>query len=202
MNILKNYFPNLTDIQLNLFEKLNEQYLFWNEKINLISRKDTEHILIRHILHSLSIAKIKTFTKYHKILDVGTGGGLPGIPLAIMFPETNFVLIDSIGKKIKTVNEIINHLKLKNVVAKQFRSNELKDSFDFIVSRAVTNFPDFLDSVSHLIEKNKDNGIIYLKGGEFEEELNKIRKHINIYNISDYFEEDFFETKKIIYYKP
>jgi len=202
MNIIKTYFPEITDFQLQLFEQLNEQYLFWNEKINLISRKDTENLLIKHILHSLSIAKIKTFGKNQRVLDVGTGGGLPGLPLAILFPETNFVLIDSTGKKIKVVYEIIQFLKLKNVTTQQIRSNEMKDKFDYIVSRAVSSFPEFLDNVAHLLNKNtNDNGIIYLKGGDFEDETNKLKKRITIYNISDYFKEEFFETKKIIFYK-
>ncbi|CAM3670722.1 16S rRNA (guanine(527)-N(7))-methyltransferase RsmG [Flavobacterium gelidilacus] len=195
-------FPNLTPIQIEQFEKLQALYEDWNSKINVISRKDIDELYTRHILHSLGIAKVQQFEKGTYILDVGTGGGFPGIPLAIMFPETRFYLIDVIAKKIKVVNEVANTLDLKNVKAEQMRAENVKGDFDFIVSRAVTNMPDFVNWIKDKIKKqNKHelkNGILYLKGGDLTEELKDFPKATE-YNLSDYFKEDFFETKKVVH---
>jgi 16S rRNA (guanine527-N7)-methyltransferase len=195
-------FPNLTPIQIEQFEKLQALYEDWNSKINVISRKDIDELYTRHILHSLGIAKVQQFEKGTYILDVGTGGGFPGIPLAIMFPETRFYLIDVIAKKIKLVNEVANTLDLKNVKAEQMRAENVKGDFDFIVSRAVTNMPDFVNWIKDKIKKqNKHelkNGILYLKGGDLTEELKDFPKATE-YNLSDYFKEDFFETKKVVH---
>ena len=196
------YFNELTSEQIQLFDQLPELYTFWNNQINVISRKDIDALEEKHILHSLAIAKFIHFLPETKIIDVGTGGGFPGIPLAIFFPKVEFLLIDSIGKKIKVVNEVIKALGLTNVRAKQVRSNELKQQFDFVVSRAVTAFPKFVADTQHLIsptDKNAiPNGIIYLKGGDFTEEISTF-PHVDLVDIPDFFEEDFFETKKIIY---
>lgn len=202
--ILK-YFPDLTETQIEQFSQLRKLYSFWNEQINVISRKDIEAIYEHHVLHSLAIAKVISFKKGTSILDVGTGGGFPGIPLAIFFPETNFFLIDSTGKKIKVVKEITEELNLKNVNSEQIRVEKIKRKYDFIVSRAVTNFPKFLALVKkniHTHDKNPlPNGILYLKGGDFNEEIKDVKNSVSIYNISDFFEEEFFETKKILYWE-
>jgi 16S rRNA (guanine527-N7)-methyltransferase len=195
-------FPDLTPIQIEQFEKLQALYEDWNSKINVISRKDIEELYTRHILHSLGIAKVQQFEKGTYILDVGTGGGFPGIPLAILFPETRFYLIDVIAKKIKVVNEVVSALALKNVKAEQMRAENVKGDFDFIISRAVTNMPDFVSWIKDKIKKqNKHelkNGILYLKGGDLTEELKDFPKATE-YNLSDYFKEDFFETKKVVH---
>lgn len=203
MNIILKYFPDLNNQQKNQFEQLQSLYDEWNSKINVISRKDFEHFYERHVLHSLAIAKIISFTEQTTILDVGTGGGFPGIPLAILFPQAKFTLIDSIGKKIKVVNEVSAALRLNNVNAQHIRVEDLNQKFDFIVSRAVTAFPRFVEMIGHKISpKNNNklsNGIIYLKGGDFDDEIKSLNKKLTIYSISSYFEEDFFETKKIIH---
>ncbi|MFT7351875.1 MAG: 16S rRNA (guanine527-N7)-methyltransferase [Flavobacterium sp.] len=195
-------FPNLTAIQIEQFEKLKELYTDWNAKINVISRKDIDELYSRHILHSLGIAKIQSFVAGSYILDVGTGGGFPGIPLAILFPETRFYLIDIIAKKIRVVNEVATGLGLKNVKAEQMRAANVKGDYDFIVSRAVTNMPDFVSWIKDKIKKtNKHelkNGILYLKGGDLSEELKDFPKATE-YNLSDFFKEDFFETKKVVH---
>ena len=195
-------FPNLSATQIEQFEKLQALYEDWNSKINVISRKDIDELYTRHVLHSLGIAKVQEFEKGTYILDVGTGGGFPGIPLAILFPETRFYLIDVIAKKIKVVNEVANALDLKNVKAEQMRAENVKGDFDFIVSRAVTNMPDFVSWVKDKIKKqNKHelkNGILYLKGGDLTEELKDFPKATE-YNLSDYFLEEFFETKKVVH---
>ena len=195
-------FPNLTALQIQQFEKLQALYEDWNSKINVISRKDIDELYTRHILHSLGIAKVQSFENGSYILDVGTGGGFPGIPLAIMFPETRFYLIDVIAKKIKVVNEVANALDLKNVKAEQMRAENVKGDFDFIISRAVTNMPDFVSWIKDKIKKqNKHelkNGILYLKGGDLTEELKDFPKATE-YNLSDYFKEEFFETKKVVH---
>ena len=195
-------FPNLTPTQIDQFERLQALYEDWNSKINVISRKDIDELYTRHILHSLGIAKIQQFEKGTYILDVGTGGGFPGIPLAILFPETRFYLIDVIAKKIKVVNEVANALDLKNVKAEQMRAENVKGDFDFIVSRAVTNMPDFVSWIKDKIKKqNKHelkNGILYLKGGDLTEELKDFPKATE-YNLSDYFSDEFFETKKVVH---
>jgi 16S rRNA (guanine527-N7)-methyltransferase len=195
-------FPNLTDNQIHQFEKLQELYKDWNSKINVISRKDIDELYTRHVLHSLGIAKVQEFEKGTYILDVGTGGGFPGIPLAILFPETCFYLIDVIAKKIKVVNEVAKALGLQNVKAEQMRAENVKGDFDFIVSRAVTNMPDFVSWIKDKIKKqNKHelkNGILYLKGGDLTEELKDFPKAME-YNLSEYFKEEFFETKKVVH---
>ncbi len=204
MQIINQYFPNLTDLQKEQFAKLGELYKDWNQKINVISRKDVDLLYERHILHSLAIAKVVKFRNKTSILDVGTGGGFPGIPLAILFPRAKFHLIDSIGKKIKVVNAIIQDLELKNTTAEQKHSTELKGRFDFIVSRAVTAFPKFVELIQEKIKyksiNSLQNGILYLKGGDLEEELKDYRKQITLIPISDFFKEAFFETKSVVYY--
>ena len=199
--ILK-YFPSLTDVQVEQFEKLEALYQDWNAKINVISRKDIGELYTKHVLHSLAIAKVQKFEPGTFVLDVGTGGGFPGIPLAILFPETRFFLIDVILKKITVVKAVADSLGLKNVKAEQLRAENVKGDFDFIVSRAVTNMPDFVIWIKDKIKKqNKHqlpNGILYLKGGDLTEELKDFPKATE-YNISDFFSEDFFETKKVVH---
>jgi len=199
--ILK-YFPNLTDIQKEQFAQLDFLYHDWNAKINVISRKDIDELYTKHILHSLGIAKIIKFEPGTYVLDVGTGGGFPGIPLAILFPETRFFLIDVIAKKIKVVQAVAEALELKNVKAEQLRAELVKGDFDFIVSRAVTNMPDFVSWVKDKIKKKSKhelkNGILYLKGGDLTEELKDFQKATE-YNLADYFEDEFFETKKVVH---
>lgn len=199
--ILK-YFPNLSEEQISQFQKLEALYHDWNAKINVISRKDIDELYVKHVLHSLAIAKVQPFEAGTYILDVGTGGGFPGIPLAILFPETRFYLIDVIAKKIKVVQAVAEGLGLKNVKAEQLRANLVKGDFDFIVSRAVTNMPDFVSWIKDKIKKqNKHqlpNGILYLKGGDLTEELAAFPKATE-YNIADFFEPDFFETKKVVH---
>ena len=196
------HFPNLTDIQIKQFEKLQFLYEDWNSKINLISRKDIDELYIRHVLHSLAIAKIQKFEPGTFVLDVGTGGGFPGIPLAILFPKTRFYLTDIILKKINVVKAVAESLELKNIKAEQIRAENVKGDFDFIVSRAVTNMPDFVSWIKDKIKKtNKHelkNGILYLKGGDLSEELKDFPK-ASEFNISDFFEDAFFETKKVVH---
>ncbi|OFX62082.1 MAG: 16S rRNA (guanine(527)-N(7))-methyltransferase [Bacteroidetes bacterium GWA2_30_7] len=202
MLLITKYFPLLSDSQRVKIQLLYSIYESWNSKINLISRKDFENIYLHHVLHSLAIAKFIQFRDNTTILDVGTGGGFPGIPLAILFPNCKFHLIDSIGKKIKVVEDVKNQLRLNNVTSEQIRVEKLNAKYDFIVSRAVTTFPDFvkitrknIKQISFNIQKN---GIIYLKGGNLEHELEPY-KNVEIINVKDFFEEDFFETKKIVY---
>jgi len=195
-------FPNLTENQLLQFQKLEALYQDWNAKINVISRKDIDELYTKHVLHSLAIAKIQPFEAGTYILDVGTGGGFPGIPLAILFPETRFYLIDVIAKKIKVVQAVADALGLKNVKAEQLRAENVKGDFDFIVSRAVTNMPDFVSWIKDKIKKqNKHelkNGILYLKGGDLTEEL-KDFPNATEYNIAEFFLDEFFETKKVVH---
>ena len=195
-------FPNLTENQRLQFEKLQFLYEDWNAKINVISRKDIDELYTRHVLHSLGIAKIMEFKSGSKIMDVGTGGGFPGIPLAILYPEVDFYLIDVIAKKIKVVNEVAMALGLKNVKAEQMRAENVKAEFDFIVSRAVTNMPNFVNWVKGKVKKTSNNelknGILYLKGGDLTEELKDFPK-AKQHNLSDYFSDEFFETKKVVY---
>jgi 16S rRNA (guanine527-N7)-methyltransferase len=202
MDEILKYFPNLTDIQKEQFEKLDFLYHDWNEKINIISRKDIDALYTKHILHSLGIAKIIKFEPGTYVLDVGTGGGFPGVPLAILFPETRFYLVDIIAKKIKVVQAVAEGLGLKNIKAEQLRAENVKGDFDFIVSRAVTNMPDFVSWVKTKIKKNNKhelkNGILYLKGGDLTEELKDFPKATE-YNLSDFFENEFFETKKVVH---
>jgi len=203
LNKLIHYFPELTSSQISQFKTLVELYNYWNSKINLISRKDINEIEVRHFLHSLSIAKFFSFKPETNILDIGTGGGFPGIPLAVIFPEVNFHLTDSIGKKIKVVNEIKNNLGLKNVYAEHIRSENVKNRYDFIVNRAVTNMSNLVsligDKISNINNHGSiNNGIISLKGGDLENELNPF-KNSKIYQLNELFDEPFFETKKIVY---
>jgi 16S rRNA (guanine527-N7)-methyltransferase len=195
-------FPNLTENQILQFQKLEALYQDWNAKINVISRKDIDELYTKHVLHSLAIAKIQPFEPGTYILDVGTGGGFPGIPLAILFPETRFYLIDVIAKKIKVVQAVVDGLGLKNVKAEQLRAENAKGDYDFIVSRAVTNMPDFVSWIKDKIKKqNKHelkNGILYLKGGDLTEELKDFPKATE-YNIADFFSDEFFETKKVVH---
>jgi 16S rRNA (guanine527-N7)-methyltransferase len=195
-------FPNLTENQILQFQKLEALYQDWNAKINVISRKDIDELYTKHVLHSLAIAKIQPFEPGTFVLDVGTGGGFPGIPLAILFPETRFYLIDVIAKKIKVVQAVVDALELKNVKAEQMRAENVKGDFDFIVSRAVTNMPDFVSWIKDKIKKQNrhqlPNGILYLKGGDLTEEL-KDFPNATEYNIADFFSNDFFETKKVVH---
>ena len=205
MDIVEKYFTGLSERQSEQFQQLEGLYREWNEKINVISRKDIDALSVHHVLHSLAIAKVISFKGGTKVLDVGTGGGFPGIPLAIMFPEVDFFLVDSIGKKIKVVEGVAGALGLKNVTARQVRVETMKEKFDFIVSRAVTAFPAFVSLTRNRIRESSfndlANGILYLKGGDFEEEIKDFRNRVSIYNIPDFFEEEFFETKKLIYMK-
>ncbi len=202
MKTILNHFSGLSETQKSQFSKLEELYTFWNSQINVISRKDIDELYVRHVLHSLGIAKVQPFKPKASVLDIGTGGGFPGIPLAILFPETNFYLVDSIGKKIKVVNEIATALKLKNVTAEHIRAEKVRGEFDFIVSRAVTNMDDFVKWVRKKITKkqyhNLKNGILYLKGGDLTEELQNF-PNATVYNLADFFENDFFETKKVVH---
>jgi len=203
MTIINKYFGDLPDNQLDKFDHLQALYQYWNERINLISRKDIEHLYLRHVLHSLAISKFVCFADATTVLDVGTGGGFPGIPLAIVFPKVEFLLIDSTGKKIDAVNEVIKSLQLNNVTAQKIRSEEMKNRFDFVTGRAVTAFPKFVESVSNCLRKGHKtalpNGIIYLKGGDVSAEIKDYTKRVETVEITSYFDEDFFETKKIIY---
>lgn len=202
MELITKYFPQLTEIQLEQFRKLQELYKDWNLKINVVSRKDIDELYLRHVLHSLAISKVVEFRPDAKILDVGTGGGFPGIPLAILFPETSFHLVDSIGKKIKVVDEVVEGLQLKNVKTTNARVEEIKGDYDFIVSRAVAAMPTFVHWVKGKIAKRSNhelkNGILYLKGGDLSEELEQYKNAV-IYPLNEFFEEEFFDTKKVVY---
>jgi len=201
MQIIQKYFPDLAEKQIQQFSDLKSLYEHWNAQINVISRKNVDALYVNHVLHSLAIAKVIQFEKGTSVLDVGTGGGFPGIPLAILFPETDFLLVDSIGKKIKVVNEVNTNLGLNNVRTMHERAENINETFDFIVSRAVSNMTDFKKWVKGKFNKKHNNslhnGILYLKGGDLSEELKGIPH--KQYEISEYFEEDFFETKKVIY---
>ncbi|HMW12899.1 MAG TPA: 16S rRNA (guanine(527)-N(7))-methyltransferase RsmG [Chitinophagales bacterium] len=194
MQIIKKYFPNLTPTQLHQLEQLLPLYREWNEKINVISRKDVANFYERHVLHSLSIAKVIQFEKGEKIVDIGTGGGFPGIPLAILFPESFFILSDSISKKILVVNEVVSALSLQNVEAITCRAESIQQDIDYVVTRAVAPMKDIIFWSKKMHAKK----IIALKGGDLKEELEGIKKNIRIYDLKDQFEEDFFETKKIV----
>lgn len=203
MTLLSSYFPDLSPEQIHQFEALEGLYQTWNAQINVISRKDTDHFYERHVLHSLAIAKIVQFLPGSKVLDIGTGGGFPGIPLAILFPEVQFHLVDSIGKKIKVVQEVAASLGLQNVQASHARAETIKDRYDFIVSRAVTQMPVFLTWVKGKSAKknlhNLKNGVLYLKGGDLSEELAGLRYPVKEFPISEFYKEEFFETKKVVY---
>ena len=204
-NLILSYFPGLSSKQIDQFSKLQELYVHWNEQINIISRKDTDNFYERHVLHSLGIAKVIQFKKDTKIMDVGTGGGFPGIPLAILFPDCDFLLVDSIGKKIKVVNEVAHELGLKNVRGLHERAEKVDGTFDFVVSRAVTQMPEFITWVKSKVSKTSKNsipnGILYLKGGDLSEEMKTVKQWNKEYKLKDFFEGEFFETKKVVYVK-
>lgn len=203
VTLITHYFPKLTEDQINKFGQLRDLYEHWNAQINVISRKDLDNFYERHVLHSLAISKVMEFTPGSKILDIGTGGGFPGIPLAILFPECEFLLVDSIGKKIKVVNGVAEALGLTNVRAEHARAEQVKEQFDFIVSRAVTAMPAFLNwTKGKFLKANNNplkNGILYLKGGDLTEEMATVMKAVQYFNISDFYTEEFFETKKVVY---
>jgi 16S rRNA (guanine527-N7)-methyltransferase len=203
--LIKKYFPDISSKQFSQFEQLFDLYSFWNSQINVVSRKDIDLLYERHILHSLGIEKVIDFKAKTKILDVGTGGGFPGIPLAILFPEAEFLLVDSIGKKIKVVNEVAAGLKLTNVRAMQLRAEDVNEKFHFIVSRAVTEFPVFYGWIKHKFLKDNfndlANGILYLKGGDLKEEFGRYYNQAKFYDLKNYFNEEFFDTKKVVYFK-
>jgi len=204
-NILLKYFPNITPRQQQQFAQLPELYNFWNNQINVISRKDIDQLYERHVLHSLGIAKVIDFLPGENVLDVGTGGGFPGIPLAILFPETQFFLVDSIGKKIKVVKEVASALGLQNLKAEHLRAEQVDEKFDFVVSRAVTRLKEFYPWVNGKFNKQSKNiipnGILYLKGGDLEEEIAESGLAVQQYHLKNYFDEEFFETKQVIYVK-
>jgi 16S rRNA (guanine527-N7)-methyltransferase len=203
ISLILKYFPGLTEKQQKQFAELHPLYQHWNSQINVISRKDIDLLYERHVLHSLGIAKVISFKPKTHILDVGCGGGFPGIPLAILFPECNFYLVDSIGKKIKVVNEVASALGLNNLRGEHTRAEEVKDKFEFVISRAVTEFPAFYRWVQNKFTKNQfnelPNGILYLKGGDLSEEFKTFQKRVVFYDLKEYFEEEFFETKKVVY---
>lgn len=203
MDIILKYFPNLSEVQQQQFAALYDLYTDWNSKINVISRKDITNLYEHHVLHSLGIAKVMQFRPRTTVMDLGTGGGFPGIPLAILFPETHFHLVDSIGKKVKVANEIANAIGLKNVTTRHCRAEEEKQLFDFVVSRAVMPLTDLLKIIRKNIKKEQHNalpnGLICLKGGELEREVMPVKHQTLMYDLKDYFEEEFFETKKVVY---
>lgn len=203
VSIIFHYFPDLSEKQKSQFDRLHALYADWNEKINVISRKDIDNLYINHVLHSLGIAKVMSFNPGASVLDVGTGGGFPGIPLAILFPETKFHLVDSIGKKITVVNEVAAGIGLTNVLAEQIRAEQIKGEYDFIVSRAVTRLKEFYGWIHRKTKKQSThtlyNGILYLKGGHLDEELAELKKPHSLYDLSTFFQEEFFETKKVVY---
>jgi 16S rRNA (guanine527-N7)-methyltransferase len=202
-DLIFSYFPNLTNSQKEQFSRLLPLYRDWNARINVISRKDVENLYLNHALHSLAIAKFTTFNSGAEVLDVGTGGGFPGIPLAILFPETRFHLVDSIGKKITVVKNVADGIGLKNVRAEQIRAEQVKGEYDFIVSRAVTRLKEFYGWVHRKAKKQSThtlyNGILYLKGGDLDEELAELKKPHQIFELAPVFKEEFFETKKLVY---
>lgn len=203
MDIILKYFPNLREVQQQQFAALYDLYTDWNSKINVISRKDITNLYEHHVLHSLGIAKVMQFRPETTVMDLGTGGGFPGIPLAILFPETHFHLVDSIGKKVKVATEIANAIGLKNVTTRHCRAEEEKQLFDFVVSRAVMPLADLLKIIRKNIKKEQHNalpnGLICLKGGELEREVMPVKHQTLMYDLKDYFEEEFFETKKVVY---
>ncbi len=202
---IQNYFPDLSETQLEQFHQLEHLYAEWNEQINVISRKDINQLYERHVLHSLGIAKVMPFKEGSNLLDVGTGGGFPGIPLAILFPKCTFHCVDSIGKKIKVVQGVAESIGLKNLTAEHTRAEKVKDKYDFVISRAVTRMKPFINWVhGKTLKKNNNqllNGILYLKGGDITDELAEIKRDYNVYHLNDHFSEVFFETKKVVWVK-
>ena len=205
LELILKYFPDLTDHQKQQFSQLESLYAEWNEQINVISRKDIDQLYERHVLHSLGIAKIIQFTNGTSLLDVGTGGGFPGIPLAILFPKCQFHCVDATGKKIKVVNEVTESIGLTNLTAEHERAEKIKGKYDFIISRAVTRMQPFINWVhGKTLNKNNNklqNGILYLKGGDISDELAEVKRDYNVFNLSDHFTEEFFETKKVVWVK-
>lgn len=203
MDIILKYFPKIDKSQLELFGSLEPLYAEWNAQINVISRKDFSAFYERHVLHSLGIAKVLNFSSGSRILDVGTGGGFPGIPLAILFPKVHFHLVDSIGKKVKVVKKVTEDLELTNVTSEQIRAENITDKYDFVVSRAVTRLPEFVPWIQKNISKKQNNalpnGVLYLKGGDLAEELKPFGKRVSTYDLAAFFEEAFFETKKVVH---
>lgn len=203
MQTINKYFPNLTHLQQEQFSRILELYPEWNEKINVISRKDIENLEVNHVLHSLGIVKFVNFTPGTKILDLGTGGGFPGIPLAIFYPEVTFHLVDRIGKKLKVAQDIVDQLNLKNVTIQHGDVKEVKGTFDFVVSRAVMPLNDLVPLVKRLIARDMKNavpnGLICLKGGDLSGEVQKYRNDVLIDDLSNYFKEEFYKTKKVVY---
>ena len=203
MELIQRYFPNLSDLQYKQLKALGELYSDWNAKINVISRKDMEHFYERHVLHSLAIAKVIQFKPETQILDVGTGGGFPGVPLAILFPEVSFHLVDSIGKKIKVVQEVSNALELTNLSAEHARAEQVSGQFDFVVSRAVTRLTEFYPWVQNKFNKKSfndlDNGILYLKGVDLMEEFDQLKKPYQLFSLKDYYSEEWFESKGLVF---
>ncbi len=203
MDLLKKYFPSMEDEKIRQFNVLKEQLLWWNARINVISRQDTGFLETRHILHSLAIAKFCAFTPGTTLVDIGTGGGFPGLPLAILFPECHFTLIDSIGKKIKVVKELIRSIPVSNAEAIQARAEKITSSYEFVISRAVTAFPAFYAWTRKLVRTGSGNripkGILYLKGGDLSEELKDFRNRVQLEPVSQWFEEDFFRGKYVLY---
>ena len=203
MELIKKYFPNLTEVQEKQFADLYDLYIDWNSKINVISRKDIENLYEHHVLHSLGIAKYTSFAPGTTIMDLGTGGGFPGIPLAILFPEVKFHLVDSIGKKIRVATEVANSIGLKNVTFRHCRAEEEKQKFDYVVSRAVMPLMDLLKIIRKNIATEQrnalPNGLICLKGGELEKEVMPVKHKVDFFDLKDVFEEPFFETKKVVY---
>lgn len=203
MEVISKYFPNLSAEQIRQFGMLGDLYEIWNAQINVVSRKDIESLYEKHVLHSLGIAKVHLFAPGSKILDVGTGGGFPGIPLAIMFPDSQFHLVDSIGKKIKVVQEVSAALGLQNLTAQHERAEKVKGKYDFVVSRAVTRMKPFISWIHDKFETRSinelDNGILYLKGGDLDEEMDETKRPYMLRDLSYYFDEEFFETKKVVY---
>ena len=203
MELIQRYFPNLSDLQYKQLKALGELYSDWNAKINVISRKDMEHFYERHVLHSLAIAKVIQFKPETQILDVGTGGGFPGVPLAILFPEVSFHLVDSIGKKIKVVQEVSNALELTNLSTEHARAEQVSGQFDFVVSRAVTRLTEFYPWVQNKFNKKSfndlDNGILYLKGVDLMEEIDQLKKPYQLFSLKDYYTEEWFESKGLVF---
>jgi 16S rRNA (guanine527-N7)-methyltransferase len=203
MELIQRYFPNLSDLQYNQIKALGDLYTDWNAKINVISRKDMEHFYERHVLHSLAIAKVIQFKSDTQILDVGTGGGFPGIPLAILFPDVSFHLVDSIGKKIKVVQEVSNAIELTNLSAEHARAEQVSGQFDFVVSRAVTRLAEFYPWVQNKFNKKSfndlDNGILYLKGIDLMEEFDQLKKPYQLFSLKDHYTEEWFESKGVVF---